>query len=42
MAHVMAPDASIDLIEANSASDTDLLTAVDTARHLPGAYRWYR
>ena len=35
-AHVMAPKASIILYEANSASDFDLFTAVDTARNLPG------
>ncbi|MCY2928937.1 MAG: hypothetical protein NTV86_05480 [Planctomycetota bacterium] len=35
-AHVMAPNASILLVEANSPSFTDLLTAVDTARNYPG------
>jgi hypothetical protein len=35
-AHVIAPKASILLVEANSASDTDLYTAVDTARNAAG------
>jgi ribonuclease/Cadherin domain/Dockerin type I domain len=35
-AHVIAPKASILLVEANSASDADLYTAVDTARNWPG------
>ncbi len=34
-AHVIAPDANIDLVEANSASG-DLYTAVQTAANLPG------
>jgi subtilase family serine protease len=35
-AHAIAPGARIVLVEANSASLTDLLAAVNTARHLPG------
>ncbi len=35
-AHVMAPNASIVLVEANSTSSLDLYAAVDTARRLPG------
>ena len=35
-AHAMAPKATILLVEANSASDADLYTAVDTARNWPG------
>jgi VCBS repeat-containing protein len=35
-AHAIAPGANILLVESNSASDTDLLTAVDTARNTPG------
>ncbi len=35
-AHAMAPGASILLVEANSASISDLLTAVDTARNWSG------
>ena len=35
-AHVIAPKASILLVEANSASDADLYAAVDTARNWPG------
>jgi subtilisin-like proprotein convertase family protein len=36
-AHAIAPDANIDLIEANSPSDSNLIqTAVNTARNLPG------
>src|SRR5208282_1780283 len=36
-AHAVAPMANIDLIEANSTSDADMLsTAVNTARNLPG------
>jgi hypothetical protein len=35
-AHAVAPKASILLVEANSASDTDLYTAVDTARNSAG------
>ena len=35
-AHSVAPKASIVLLEANSSSNRDLFTAVDTARNLPG------
>src|SRR5262249_38653464 len=35
-AHAIAPQANILLVEANSATDTDLLTAVDTARNTTG------
>jgi subtilase family serine protease len=35
-AHAIAPNASIVLVEARSASLTDLLAAVDVARNLPG------
>jgi subtilase family serine protease len=35
-AHAIAPGANILLVEANSNSGTDLLTAVDTARNTPG------
>ena len=35
-AHVIAPEASILLVEANSASNSDLFTAVNTARNAPG------
>jgi hypothetical protein len=35
-AHAIAPKANIILFEANSNSFTDMLTAVDTARHLGG------
>lgn len=35
-AHAMAPKATLLLVEANSASDADLYTAVDTARNYPG------
>ena len=35
-AHAMAPKATILLVEANSANDADLYTAVDTARNWPG------
>jgi hypothetical protein len=35
-AHAIAPGATIMLVEANSASDTDLLAAVDYARNAPG------
>jgi hypothetical protein len=35
-AHAMAPGASILLVEANSASDTDLMAAVNYARQQPG------
>ena len=35
-AHAMAPQATILLVEANSANDADLYTAVDTARNWPG------
>jgi subtilisin-like proprotein convertase family protein len=35
-AHAIAPKANILLVEANSANDTDLLTAVDTARNTKG------
>ena len=35
-AHAMAPKATLLLVEANSASDSDLYTAVDTARNWPG------
>ena len=35
-AHAIAPKAKILLVEANSASDSDLYTAVDTARNWPG------
>src|SRR5262245_17311027 len=35
-AHAMAPGASILLVEANSASYSDLMTAVNTARNYPG------
>jgi subtilase family serine protease len=35
-AHAIAPGAKIVLVEANSASLTDLLAAVNTARNLPG------
>jgi hypothetical protein len=35
-AHSVAPKANIVLVEANSASDTDLYTAVDTARNYAG------
>ena len=35
-AHAIAPGANILLVEANSASSADLLTAVDTARNTPG------
>ena len=35
-AHVIAPKASILLVEANSAAYSDLFTAVDTARYTPG------
>lgn len=34
--HAVAPGANIVLVEANSASFPDMMTAVDTARHLPG------
>ncbi len=34
-AHVMAPNASIDLVETNTANLSDLYTGVDTARNLP-------
>ena len=35
-AHVVAPGASIDLVEATSDSFSDMMTAVNTARNLPG------
>jgi subtilase family serine protease len=35
-AHVMAPGATIDVVEARSDSRGDLMYAVDFARHLPG------
>lgn len=35
-AHAIAPGAKILLVEANSASDTDLFAAVDYARHVTG------
>src|SRR5262249_6165498 len=35
-AHAIAPGANILLVEANAASDADLYTAVDYARHQPG------
>ena len=35
-AHAIAPAANIQLVEANSASEGDLLAAVNTARNLPG------
>jgi len=35
-AHAMAPKATLLLVEANSANDADLYTAVDTARNWPG------
>jgi hypothetical protein len=35
-AHAMAPSARILLVEANSPQDSDLYTAVDTARNRPG------
>jgi uncharacterized repeat protein (TIGR01451 family) len=35
-AHAIAPLANIVLVEANSAEDTDMWAAVDTARNLPG------
>jgi len=35
-AHVVAPKATIVLVEANSPSDTDLYAAIDTARKYPG------
>ncbi|MFL5330882.1 MAG: ribonuclease domain-containing protein [Gemmataceae bacterium] len=35
-AHVAAPRAGLIVVEANSASEADLFTAVDTARNLPG------
>jgi ribonuclease len=35
-AHAIAPNATILLVEANSASDADLYKAVDTARNYPG------
>ena len=34
--HAIAPQANIDLIEANSPSGSDVLTAINTARNLPG------
>src|SRR5271165_1393646 len=34
--HVMAPGASIDVVEAASGNTSDLMNAVNVARHLPG------